>query len=58
MLQAIVVLGVWGSLGQRLDKSVKRLLRIIPGVKTIQWFPVTAHGRKLGGYISIPRGTH
>lgn len=49
--------GVWGALGQRLDESVKMLLRVTPGVKIIQSFPVTVHGRKLGGCISIPRGT-
>lgn len=50
--------GVWGALGQRLDESVKMLLRITLGVKIIQWFPVIVHDRKLGGCISIPRGTH
>lgn len=53
--QAIVV----PAPGVPLDRSwtrVKRLLRVTWGSKTIQWFPVTVHGRKLGGYITASPG--
>lgn len=53
--QAIVVPGAWGCPWTGLDGGV-RLLRITPGVKTIQWFPVTVHGRKLGGFPSASPG--
>lgn len=47
--------GAWGAPWTELDESVKRLLRITPGVKTFSGSQSTVHGRKPGATSASPR---